>query len=257
LFADREDAMRRILSVAVLGLACSVPAASNAQGTPPPGSYQQQCRNISMDGMYLHAWCRGSRGSGESTLNVRSCGTDIGVDPDGGLICGGPGGGQPNYPSSDDRRPYPDDGRRPAYPDDGRRPAYPDNQYRPNDDRYRQNDGRYDDRYRPNDDRYRPNDDRYDDRYRPYPNGRGPTATLYEGPGFRGRSIEVYGETPNLADTRFNDRVGSIRFGRRSGPWQICADSRFRGRCVVVRDDLRDANEIGMGSAISSLRPAR
>jgi hypothetical protein len=81
-------------------------------------------------------------------------------------------------------------------------------------------------------------------------------ATLYEGPGFRGRSVDVYGETSNLANTGLNDRVGSIRLGRRSGAWEVCKDSRFRGRCITIDRDVRDTNEIGMGAAISSLRPA-
>jgi hypothetical protein len=237
--------MRSFLALMLLGLACGVPSASNAQGAPPPGDYQRQCRDISMNGDYLHAWCRGSRGSGESTLNVRSCGTDIGVDPDGGLTCGGPGGGQAASPPAYDRRPYTDDGRRPPYPDEGRRPGYQEDRYRPPyaDDRY-PDDRRPDDRYS-------------DDRYRPSDGGRGPVATLYEGPGFRGRSVQVYGETPNLAKSGLNDRVGSIRFGRRSGPWEVCMDSKFRGRCLVVSDDVRDTNDIGMGAAVSSLRPAR
>jgi hypothetical protein len=231
--------MRRIMALAVLSLACGAPQALQAQGAPPPGSYQRDCRNISMNGQYLHAWCRGSRGSGESTLNVLSCSSDIGVDPDGGLICSG-GGGQPNYPVQD----------RPGYD----RPGYDGPSYdRPGYDR-----PPYDNRPYPGD-RPRPPNERppYDDGYRrPYSGGgREPVATLYEGRGFRGQSIEVYGETSNLNRTGFNDRVGSIRFGRRSGPWQVCTDSKFRGRCIVVRDEVRDVDSIGMGNAISSLRP--
>jgi hypothetical protein len=225
--------MRRVLSLMVLTLACGVPAASSAQGAPP-GSYQRQCRDISMNGPYLTAWCQGSRRSGQSTLNVQSCGTDIGVDPDGGLTCGAPGAGQPAYAPPSDRRPYPDDGRR-----------------YDNDRGYDQRDRGYDDRDRRDDGR-----PRYDDGYRRYHGDRGPVATLYEGPGFRGRSVDVYGETSNLANTGLNDRVGSIRLGRRSGAWEVCKDSRFRGRCITIDRDVRDTNEIGMGSAISSLRPA-
>lgn len=220
--------MRRVLAVMILGLACGAPAAASAQGAPPPGSYQRYCRDISMNGQYLRAWCQGSRGSGESTLNVRSCGTDIGVDPDGGLICGGPGGGQPNYPGADrppyDRPPYDRPSYdRPPYPGDRPRPPYPDDGYRPGGGG----------------------------------GGRDAVATIYEGRGFRGRSMEVFGDMSNLDRTGFNDRVGSIRLGRRAGPWQVCTDSRFRGHCIVIRNDLRDADAIGMGNAISSMRPMR
>jgi hypothetical protein len=214
-----ENRMRGYFALAILGIALGAPGLAAAQRAIPPGSYQQHCRNISINDIYLSAWCRGSRGSGQSTINVASCRGDIGVDSQGGLVCSGSGGGGSDYPQD---RPYPDDRPRPPYDGGGRPP--------------------YDDGRRP-----------------PYGGGSGggrePTATLYEGRGYRGRSMEVYGEMSNLNRTGFNDRVGSIRIGRRSGPWQICTDSKFRGRCTLIRGDLRDAREIGMDSAISSLRP--
>jgi len=211
--------MRALTGLMLLAFAAAAdPPAASAQGAPPGGSYLRQCRDVRMEGMFLHAWCQGSRGAGQSSLNVAACRTDIGVDPDGGLICGGPGAGGPPPP-----------GYRP--PDD--RP--PGGGYRP------------------------PGGD-----YRPPGGGYGPGhgggrwgATLYEGPRYRGRSIRITGDTPNLDGSRFNDRVGSIRFDRRSGPWQLCTDSRFRGRCVTVNRDVNDTGDIGMREAISSLRPLR
>jgi hypothetical protein len=90
------------------------------------------------------------------------------------------------------------------------------------------------------------------------PPGHGRSAvTIYDRFGFRGRSLRVDGDTPNLSGTRFNDRVASIEFRRRSGPWLVCADANYRGRCVTVDGDVRDVDRIGMLNRISSLRPLR
>jgi hypothetical protein len=202
--------MRVLLSLALAALLvfALAPAAAHAQRGFPPGPYQRDCRDIRIDGNMLSAFCRGSQGSGQSSLNVLSCASEIYVDAQGGLICQGPGAGRSppgGYPPP-----------RPSPPDGG---------------------------------------------YYPGPGGGGPrgrwSATLYEGPGYRGRSVTVYGDTENLNRSGLNDRVGSIRFARRSGPWLVCTDARFGGRCTTVRDDVRDTGRIGMQSSISSLRPLR
>ena len=79
------------LVVGFLALATAA-AAVPAQAQLPPGSYQRQCRDISLQGQFLSARCRSSRGDwAVSSINVASCSTGIGVDHQGGLICGGPG----------------------------------------------------------------------------------------------------------------------------------------------------------------------
>ncbi len=78
-------------------------------------------------------------------------------------------------------------------------------------------------------------------------------AELFEEPGFRGRSIRIEGEVSNLSDQRFNDRTRSIRL--RGGSWQLCSDSRFRGRCVIARGDVEDLSRLGLPGSLSSLRP--
>src|SRR4030095_15568281 len=77
----------------------------------PPGTYVRQCRDIRMEGQFLHAWCRGSQGSGNSSINVLSCSGGIGVAADGALVCGGLGSPQP-YPPE----PYPPPTTRPWPP---------------------------------------------------------------------------------------------------------------------------------------------
>jgi hypothetical protein len=92
---------------------------------------------------------------------------------------------------------------------------------------------------------------------RPPPPGHRGAITIYDRFGFRGRSLRVDGPMPNLSGTRFNDRVASVQLGRRTGPWLVCADANYRGRCVTVDSDVRDVDRIGMLSRISSLRPLR
>ncbi|HVF62712.1 MAG TPA: beta/gamma crystallin-related protein [Casimicrobiaceae bacterium] len=60
--------------------------------------------------------------------------------------------------------------------------------------------------------------------------GRDARAVLYEGSGFRGRSLMVNDDVvENLQGTGLNDRVSSIRVER--GYWLFCSDAYFRGEC--------------------------
>jgi hypothetical protein len=56
--------------------------------------------------------------------------------------------------------------------------------------------------------------------------------TLYEAPGFAGRSLTLRGYTPNLEQIGFNDRASSIVV--RSGTWQLCTDANFGGTCATL-----------------------
>ena len=56
--------------------------------------------------------------------------------------------------------------------------------------------------------------------------------TLYESPGFAGRSLTLRGYTPNLDEIGFNDRASSIVV--RSGTWQLCTDANFGGTCATL-----------------------
>ena len=94
----------------------------------------------------------------------------------------------------------------------------------------------------------------YGERPRPY--GRD-IVTVYGRRNFRGPSVRIDGDAPNLSSTGLNDRVRSIQLDRRSGPWIVCTDAGYQGRCITIRDSVADTRRIGMGEAISSLRPAR
>lgn len=77
------------------------------------------------------------------------------------------------------------------------------------------------------------------------------TATLYERTGFRGRSVTVNGDTPDLRDFGFNDKAMSIRI---RGSWLLCSDWKFKGKCVSVRGDQEDLSRVGFYSSLTSLR---
>jgi hypothetical protein len=83
------------------------------------------------------------------------------------------------------------------------------------------------------------------------------SVTLYGGRNWRGPSVRIDGEAPNLGSTGLNDRIGSIQLDRGSGPWLVCTDANYRGRCTSIDRSVRDTREIGMRDSISSLRPAR
>jgi beta/gamma crystallin len=93
--------MRTILGLSALALlALPVSAAlAQPQPGPPRGSYQRQCTDIRMNGQFLSATCRGARGGGQSSINIASCASDIGVDATGALSCAGPGAAAPAPPA--------------------------------------------------------------------------------------------------------------------------------------------------------------
>jgi hypothetical protein len=88
------------------------------------------------------------------------------------------------------------------------------------------------------------------------PRGESAGAALFGQRSWRGQPVQIWGATPNLSSTGLNDRVRSIQIDRRSGPWQVCADAGYRGRCVTIRDSVSDTRTLGI-DGISSLRPTR
>jgi uncharacterized protein YcfJ len=78
--------------------------------------------------------------------------------------------------------------------------------------------------------------------------------TLHENEGFQGRSFSAQQRTSNLERSGFNDRASSaIVVGQR---WEACEDSRFRGRCMVLRPgQYPSLSAMGLSDRISSVRP--
>lgn len=78
-----------------------------------------------------------------------------------------------------------------------------------------------------------------------------PVVTLYEQPGFQGRSMSFYADASNLADQKFNDRARSARI---EGSWRLCEEKNFRGRCEPFADDIENLGEFDFNNTISSLQ---
>jgi uncharacterized protein YcfJ len=77
--------------------------------------------------------------------------------------------------------------------------------------------------------------------------------SLYEGPGFAGRSFTTEQGIGNLERFGFNDRASSAVVLR--DRWEVCDNVRFSGRCIVLRPGrYADLAAMGLGNRISSLR---
>jgi hypothetical protein len=78
--------------------------------------------------------------------------------------------------------------------------------------------------------------------------------TFYDDEGFRGHAFSTDGTVVNLQPTGFNDRAASAIVN--SGAWEVCEDSGFRGRCVVLQQgSYPTLASVGMIDRISSVRP--
>ncbi len=77
---------------------------------------------------------------------------------------------------------------------------------------------------------------------------------FYEHPDFGGRSFKVEGPIGNFERFGFNDRASSVIVLR--DRWEACEDSRFGGRCVVLRPGRYPSlAAMGMDNRVSSVRP--
>src|SRR3954462_11839933 len=77
--------------------------------------------------------------------------------------------------------------------------------------------------------------------------------TLYSREAYDGRYISFSGGERNLNSQNFNDRASSAIV--RGGRYEVCEDSDFRGRCVVLRPgQYPSLAAMGIGGGISSVR---
>lgn len=77
--------------------------------------------------------------------------------------------------------------------------------------------------------------------------------TFYENEGFSGRNFSTTTAIRNFERAGFNDRASSvIVLGER---WEVCEDSRFKGRCVVLRPGRYPSlASMGLNDRASSVR---
>jgi uncharacterized protein YcfJ len=77
--------------------------------------------------------------------------------------------------------------------------------------------------------------------------------TFYQNQGFRGRTFVTDKPVGNFAQHGFNDRASSVVVvGDR---WEVCENTRFKGRCVVLRPgQYPSLAAMGLNDRISSVR---
>jgi hypothetical protein len=79
------------------------------------------------------------------------------------------------------------------------------------------------------------------------------TLILFEKPGFNGDLYAIERARPSIT---LYWTVGSIAV--HSGEkWQVCSLPRYRGRCAILSDSVRDVVEAGMSDRVFSARPVR
>lgn len=90
-----------------------------------------------------------------------------------------------------------------------------------------------------------------DQRYAPAPVAA--QVTFYENEGFGGRSFTTDRPVDNFRRDGFNDRASAVEVV--GGPWEVCEDVRFSGRCVVLRPGRYPSlAAMGLNDRISSVR---
>jgi hypothetical protein len=88
----------------------------------------------------------------------------------------------------------------------------------------------------------------------PFPGpGPGPIGriVLFDDRRFRGQSLRLGGPAPSLSG--FQNRAESVQiFG---GAWELCDETRYRGRCAIVTSNVSDLAALGLRNRVSSARP--
>jgi uncharacterized protein YcfJ len=80
--------------------------------------------------------------------------------------------------------------------------------------------------------------------------------TFYENDGWRGRAFTATQPVRDFSRLGFNDRASSVVVDR--GQWEVCEDSNFDGRCVVLRKGSYESlRGMGLNDRISSVRPVK
>jgi len=81
--------------------------------------------------------------------------------------------------------------------------------------------------------------------------GRG--ITVYADPDFRGQSMTIRGDTPDLRDYGLNDKISSIEVPNGEA-WEMCQDINYGNRCQIISGSVSDLRGMGWNDRVSSLR---
>jgi len=77
--------------------------------------------------------------------------------------------------------------------------------------------------------------------------------TFYENENYGGRAFTTQGQVDNFQRSGFNDRASSVLVTKER--WEVCEDSQFGGRCVVLRPGRYPSlGAMGLNDRISSVR---
>lgn len=91
-----------------------------------------------------------------------------------------------------------------------------------------------------------------DRRYAPVPTMA--QVTFYQQENFGGQSFTTGQGVLNFQSQNFNDRASSVLVT--GGQWEVCEDTRFGGRCAILREGRYPSLQaVGLNDRISSARP--
>ncbi len=77
--------------------------------------------------------------------------------------------------------------------------------------------------------------------------------TFYEHDNYQGRAFTTDRSVGSLRDSGFNDRASSLVVS--SQRWEVCDDTNFGGRCVVLRPgNYASLTDVGLNDRVSSVR---
>jgi hypothetical protein len=76
-----------------------------------------------------------------------------------------------------------------------------------------------------------------------------PSLTLYDMPGFRGRSVTLFADNLDLSDTGV---VGKARSAQVIGQWRVCEAPGWRGRCQTLNRNIADLAAFDLAGRIVS-----
>ncbi|MBI1685231.1 beta/gamma crystallin-related protein [Caulobacter hibisci] len=237
-----------LLALAGAALAVSAPASAQDRGygrpdSTPRGSYQDSCRDITVRRGEISAQCRDNRNQWVWTSANADCRGDM-TNQNGRLVCLSGGGRPGTLP-------------RGSYLESCRDAAVRGRELTA---QCRNDRGRWN--WTSADADCRGDMTNQDGRLVCYGGGGHPGqgggwrggVVLYQDGGFRERSVEINGDTPDLRAFNFNDRASSIRV--QGGDWELCDDINYGGRCWRVSSDIVQFSP-DMNERVSSLRRIR
>ena len=82
---------------------------------------------------------------------------------------------------------------------------------------------------------------------------RGGAITVSDDVNFQGPTMTFRSDVPDLRDFQFNDRISSLVVDP-GDSWEVCEDTNYGGRCLVVTGAERDLRTRGLNDVISSMR---